>query len=91
MHECVQGVRAIQYDYILFLSFYVHVFVDLVKCGVLTFTGLIQRCRNDHYYYYLCSILTSDSFSAAQILNSLSFALYHSPPLPPHSTVCVCA
>ena len=90
MHECVHGVHAIQYDHILFSSFYVHVFVDLVKCGVLTFTGLIQRCRNDHYYYYyLCSILTSDSFSATQILNFLSFALYHSHPTPLNS-VCVC-
>ena len=83
VHACVQ---AIQYDYILFLSFYVHVFVDFVKCGVLTFAGLIQRCRNDSYYY-LCSILTSDSFSVHKSW-TLSLLLFITAPPPP--TLCVC-
>ena len=41
-----------QYDYILFLRFYLYIFVALVKCDVLTLVSEIQCYINDCYYYY---------------------------------------
>ena len=35
----------------LFLKFYVYLFVDLLKRGVLPLVGEIGRYRNDRYYY----------------------------------------
>ena len=57
MHVCVcvcVCVQGIQYDYVLFFSFYVYIFVDLVKCGVLTSVRQIQCYRNDHYVLSFC-------------------------------------
>ena len=56
---CVHGVVCKEYyDYILFLRIcvYIYVFVDLVKRGVLTLLGEIQRYRNDCCCYYQYSI-----------------------------------
>ena len=56
---CVHGVACKEYyDYILFLRIcvYIYVFVDLVKRGVLTLLGEIQRYRNDCCCYYQYSI-----------------------------------
>ena len=49
----VCDMRGIQYYVnLIFLRFYVYLFVDLVKRGVLTFIGQIRQYRNDYYYYY---------------------------------------
>ena len=42
----LQQLRTIQYDYVLFLRYYVHICVDLVKCCVLTLVE-IWCYRND--------------------------------------------
>ena len=41
----VQGIQ--YYDYVVCLRFYMDIFVDLVKCSVLTLVGEIQCYRND--------------------------------------------
>ena len=46
-HVCVcvvVGMMCKEYDYILFWVFYVYIFVDLVKHGVLTLVGDVDLC-----------------------------------------------
>ena len=55
MCACGCGVQRIHcYDYIIihFGVFSVYIFVDLVKCGVLTLVGEIRHWSNDCYCYY---------------------------------------
>ena len=34
------------------MRYYVCIFIDSVKCGVLTLASEIPRYRNDRYYYF---------------------------------------
>ena len=43
--RCGAGIQ--YYDYVVCLRFYMYIFVDLVKCSVLTLVGEIQCYRND--------------------------------------------
>ena len=55
---CRCGVQGIQYyDCALFCRFYVDIFVDLVKHGVLTLIGEVQHYKNDCYFCFNCCYL----------------------------------
>ena len=45
------------------MRIYVHIFVDPVKCCVITYVGRKPCCRNDRYYYCLgsCSVLSNEA------------------------------
>ena len=63
------GVLRKEYIIVQAVSVYVHIFIDLVKCSVLTLVTEIPRFINDHYYYYKNSYHT-DSFARSEQANT---------------------
>ena len=48
---CVRARAREEYGMIIYYASCIY-FVELIKRGLLTFFGEIQRYGNDHFYYY---------------------------------------